>query len=1388
MHIQSLNINKFVRIILVLFFGCICSSYSQTNENIVISLKDFHSAKITDATFTSDDSHFISSDASGKILMYNTKDYSYTKTIRKASGIPIQKLRLIVSDSILVFQQKYEFSDGTTDSIFGIHLFDNKTVFQNQLSGNFIGNQDNAMIACSKNSRLYILEVFNKRFQPITKAFSTKNVKIAALSYSQFSVAYVEDSYGIQNNLVLVNTKTGKDEIVVAVPENLHVLHVFFDKDTDDLNALVVDGQKNKFTIYNLSKLPEFKSPIWETTYNSGKFATVNTRYKDDSYIMVITSTLNFPDNPLVITYKSNMFSSYKPDIKDGSNLGLPLKTKDDILLFKPFFSNLSSVVGFSIYDIASKKVINSFPKGSRKFYSGTFLPKNNWMIVGRELNTKSIITHYEPKIKFYESGTFNNRYGKLDYSNYLEATHKIKELPSSTFMFDKRNGIHPFYGYKIAAENEYAFYKYDLINNSVSKIADEQPKYRKILDYNNLQNYLLISAKVYYNHGHTEPQEFVLVKNNNISTLKGSYKFGKISNSGTYILTIDANNKAEIRTTNNLKVVFEKQLNDGSYKLFNLDDNAFAISNSFNTIGFNTCNKESIIIDFDKENNSFKSSNSDCVIINDITYSKGKIAMIFEGIGVFLNNEQLQFLPSEFPESISFNDEATKLMVSFNNGKISIYDTTTLKEVGVMLHPDEKSHVFIDSEGYFFSNVNPYDYIIATKDQKPISITEIEKDYFNPEKVLSVFGTPNQQYVKALEKAINIKAKTILVANNETKKSIESLEDSEPDLYVLSIGVSEYKQSDFNLTFADKDALDIAKIYGKLDNEVLENYNTKFYGKVYSLYDNTKTAKTSMNKYSEQFGNIGDLQALNSDGSIWLESKYGDFFIWDFNTGKTEPIILPSDFSSDSYTLEKVVFINPDNSGFYIKIKSNKFYSYTFSSKKFEKVKIPFPDVSSETIAPISDQRWIHFSDIYNGSFNEASLSIGKTNSETIKKTIKFNLDIYTTLTEESKKTIDTSYISNPILKAISSNGKHLIYHSFAFENDVFYKDLSNDKSLPVKLNINQNTGYSSYIYIAEDGLTFSIVSLYSDDFKYEINTYSISGKLQNTTTLIDDDNLSLKGFTCFNNNPKWIKQSESLVSEEFFDANKLLSQNNPYSFKNTFVKHLTNKNANSNTIKEELVTFLKNTKSNDQVIVFLAGHGVLDEDLNYYFAPYDMDFNNVTANGVSLNSIIESLKQSRSENKLLLMDSCHSGNTLDMEKSEVVIVDDSKDPNKRGSKAKSTNPRSKFKVSDIVSTLFEDFLSTSGITIISASAGEDVAYENKELGNGAFTSAYINLLKNELKGNGYIIDESNLDKSIDLTEDNIAELLKEVMILTNGKQVPDLREVNKNSKLKMW
>lgn len=48
--------------------------------------------------------------------------------------------------------------------------------------------------------------------------------------------------------------------------------------------------------------------------------------------------------------------------------------------------------------------------------------------------------------------------------------------------------------------------------------------------------------------------------------------------------------------------------------------------------------------------------------------------------------------------------------------------------------------------------------------------------------------------------------------------------------------------------------------------------------------------------------------------------------------------------------------------------------------------------------------------------------------------------------------------------------------------------------------------------------------------------------------------------------------------------------------------------------------------------------------------------------------------------------------------------------------------------------------------------------------------------------------LQQKNLKKTIPLTKEDISELFKQVMSTTNNKQVPDLREINEKSELKLW
>ncbi|CAN0585283.1 unnamed protein product, partial [Ectocarpus sp. 12 AP-2014] len=246
-------------------------------------------------------------------------------------------------------------------------------------------------------------------------------------------------------------------------------------------------------------------------------------------------------------------------------------------------------------------------------------------------------------------------------------------------------------------------------------------------------------------------------------------------------------------------------------------------------------------------------------------------------------------------------------------------------------------------------------------------------------------------------------------------------------------------------------------------------------------------------------------------------------------------------------------------------------------------------------------------------------------------------------------------------------------------------------------------------------------------------------------------------------------------------------------FSFDKVYTKSLLNDEANQINIKKQLETFFKAAKKEDQVILFMAGHGLLNEEETYFFAPTDMDFANISKKGISIESILSILKDIKSENKLLLMDTCHSGKVLDAISSDGNSYNSETSPSKRGAIPVSSKNNSTYKVSDVINGLFgPTFLANSDISIISASSGIDVAYENETLSNGAFTSGYIKLIMNKLQmgplGIGGYYDEKSLQKSIPLNRKFIDELFSEVMLLTNKKQLPDLRQLNEASSIKIW
>jgi WD40 repeat protein len=194
--------------------------------------------------------------------------------------------------------------------------------------------------------------------------------------------------------------------------------------------------------------------------------------------------------------------------------------------------------------------------------------------------------------------------------------------------------------------------------------------------------------------------------------------------------------------------------------------------------------------------------------------------------------------------------------------------------------------------------------------------------------------------------------------------------------------------------------------------------------------------------------------------------------------------------------------------------------------------------------------------------------------------------------------------------------------------------------------------------------------------------------------------------------------------------------------------------------------------TDVDDEVVVFVAGHGLLDSSLNYYFATADMDFANPAARGISDDEIEGLLDGIPSRRKLLLMDTCFSGE-VDTDRTAAASPPAPIDEGLvivrpvRGVQAAGTAPaRSTIDSFRLMEKLFANLGRGSGSALISASGGDEFAFEST--GNGVFTHSILEA-----------VAATQQDQFLRLSELR-ARTVARVRQLTAGRQTPSIRRVN--------
>jgi Caspase domain len=204
------------------------------------------------------------------------------------------------------------------------------------------------------------------------------------------------------------------------------------------------------------------------------------------------------------------------------------------------------------------------------------------------------------------------------------------------------------------------------------------------------------------------------------------------------------------------------------------------------------------------------------------------------------------------------------------------------------------------------------------------------------------------------------------------------------------------------------------------------------------------------------------------------------------------------------------------------------------------------------------------------------------------------------------------------------------------------------------------------------------------------------------------------------------------------------------------------------------EAKQLLRQSKVDDLVIVFFAGHGLLDDRLDYYFATVDVDFSKPSAKGMSYEAIEDLLDGIPARKKLLLMDTCHSGE-VDKEEMTAQVAQQVGEGNVKERGFRGLDVGTPFGLQNslrVQQELFADLRRGSGAVMVSAAGGMEFALESANWKNGVFTYALLRGLKDKQA-------DRNRDNHIQVSElrDYITD---EVRRLTRNRQSPTIRMEN--------
>ena len=215
-----------------------------------------------------------------------------------------------------------------------------------------------------------------------------------------------------------------------------------------------------------------------------------------------------------------------------------------------------------------------------------------------------------------------------------------------------------------------------------------------------------------------------------------------------------------------------------------------------------------------------------------------------------------------------------------------------------------------------------------------------------------------------------------------------------------------------------------------------------------------------------------------------------------------------------------------------------------------------------------------------------------------------------------------------------------------------------------------------------------------------------------------------------------------------------------------------LTNKDDDPEAL-EKIRSFTADTKESDEVILFCAGHGMLDEHLDYVYAGHNFDPEHPGQTGIKLDALIDAISAGKSLKRLILMDTCQSGLVGEKDEMKLAQMDTTLPTGVRAIKNRGMKvlPVELMSGTDQQRFIEELFLLPGlhrGVNIIGASGGAEYAMESSRWNNGVFTSSIIEALRDK---------KADMDNQGRISVSDLKTYLaKRVPELTGGAQKPSV------------